>query len=228
MDGTEQFHVLETTLGSSRIPAYAVNVFLPPTLKVVGPGADPAELGAYAGVAVERASRLGVKLLVFGSGTSRQVPDGFSHTVALDQFESAVRAVHTKASKRGITLALEPLHAEETNLLNTLGETAEFIRKRHLDGVRLVADLWHMECEREPLDALGPAGDLVAHAHVAADKRRAPGQAADHIEPFLRYLRESGYAGACSIECNWTDLVRELPAAVARVREALVAAGFGR
>lgn len=222
----DRFHAVEADLRSSPLDAYAVNVFLPSTLKVVGPDASPRELGDYAATALDRARRLGVALLVFGSGPSRMVPDGFSRSEAMDQFESAVRTVHGEASKHGVKIALEPLHSEETNLLNTVSEMTEFIRERRLDGVRLVADLWHMECERESLDSLDEASDLVAHAHVAAAGRRAPGQASDGIEPFLRRLHEAGYAGACSIECSWTDLARELPGAVARVRDAAAAAGF--
>lgn len=226
MDADDQFRGLAVALRSSGLAAHAANVFLPSTLRVVGPDARLGELADYAVTALDRAQQLGITMLVFGSGASRHVPGGFSRADALDQFESAVRTVHREAIRRGVTLALEPLHSEETNLLNTVGEGADFIRERQLTGVRLVADLWHMECEREPLDALGDAGDLVAHAHVAAADRRAPGQAADRIEPFLRQLRESDYAGACSIECRWSDMARELPGAVARVREAAEAAGM--
>jgi sugar phosphate isomerase/epimerase len=69
-------------------------------------------------------------------------------------------------------------------------------------------------------------GALVAHAHVAAAERLAPGQAPDRIEGFLRRLRQAGYEGACSIECNWSDLGTELPIAVDRVRNAATAAGW--
>ncbi len=125
-----------------------------------------------------------------------------------------------------MTLAVEPLHSEETNLLNSVGEAAEFLRQWRLHGVRVVADLWHMECEGEDLDVLDGLGALVAHAHVAAAERKAPAQAPDRIESFLRHLRQGGYEGACSIECNWSDLAAELPIAVERVRDAATAAGW--
>ena len=154
------------------------------------------------------------------------MPAGFPRDRALDQLEDAIRVVSEQALARGVTVALEPLHSEETNLLTSLGEAAGFLRDRHLDGVGLTADLWHMECEDEPLDVLDGLGDLVAHAHVAAAERLAPGRAGDHIEGFLGRLKQSGYTGACSIECRWSDLAAEAPAAVARVREAAVVAGW--
>ncbi len=226
MGSTEDFEHLVAQLQRSTLIARAANVFLPATLKVVGPEARPDQLSAYASSALERACRLGISLLVFGSGASRFVPTGFSHEHALEQFEDAVRIVGEQASARGVTLAVEPLHSAETNLLNSVGEAAAFLRQRSLDGVRLVADLWHMECEGEELAALDDLGDVIAHAHVAAAERRAPGQATDRIEEFLMRLRHAGFGGVCSIECRWLDLPAELPAAVARVRHAATAAGW--
>ena len=226
MGSTDDFEQLVAQLHRSRLIARAANVLLPATLKVVGPEARPDELSVYASTALERARRLGISVVVFGSGASRVVPAGYSRERALKQFEDAVRIVSEQASARGLTLAVEPLHSGETNLLNSVGEAAEFLRHRSLDGVRLVADLWHMECEGEQLDVLDDLGDVIAHAHVAAAERRAPGQAGDRIEEFLIRLRHAGFAGACSIECRWLDLPAELPAAVARVRHAAAAAGW--
>jgi D-psicose/D-tagatose/L-ribulose 3-epimerase len=212
----------------STLTARAANVFLPATLKVVGPEARPNDFAEYAATALDRACRIGVALVVFGSGASRTVPSGYSRDRALEEFEGAVRLASALASARQVTLAIEPLHSEETNLINTVADAAAFVRDRRLDGVRVVADLWHMEREGEQLEVLDDVGDLVAHAHVAADDRRAPGQASDRIEDFFQHLRETGYSGACSIECRWIDLAGELPAAVARVREAAGATGWAR
>jgi D-psicose/D-tagatose/L-ribulose 3-epimerase len=226
MGSAHEFDQLGAAIGRSPLAARAANVFLPASLKVVGPDATPDELSTYAATALDRARRLGVAIVVFGSGASRTVPAGFSRERALDQFADAVRMVDELASSGGVTLALEPLSSKETNLLNSLGEAAAFLRQRGLDGVRLVADLWHMECEAEDLQVLNGLGGRVAHAHVAAAERLAPGQAPDSIERFLRHLRQAGYEGACSIECRWSDLVAELPAAVRRVRDAATAAGW--
>ena len=226
MGSPDEFEQLSALLERSTLAARAVNVFLPATLKVVGPDASTDQLSAYAAAALDRAQRLGVAVLVFGSGASRTVPAGFPRQRALDQFEEAVRVVNEHASSRGVTVAVEPLHSEETNLLNSVGEAAGFLRERRLDGVRLVADLWHMQCEGEDLGVMDGLGDLIVHGHVAAAERLAPGHAEDRIEAFLRHLRQGKYRGACSIECKWSDLASELPGAVTRVREAAVAAGW--
>ena len=226
MGSPEEFEQLSAVMERSTLAARAVNVFLPATFKVVGPDVSADRLPDYAATALDRARRLGVAVLVFGSGASRTVPVGFPRERAFDQFEEAVRVVNEHASSRGVTVAVEPLHSEETNLLNSVGEAARFLRERRLDGIRLVADLWHMQCEGEDLGVLDGLGDLVVHAHVAAAERLAPGHAEDRIEAFLRHLRQSKYRGACSIECKWSDLASELPGAVTRVHEAAVSAGW--
>jgi len=226
MSDAAAFEQLAGRFVGGRLAARAANVFLPADLRVVGPEASLDRLCEYTVTALDRARRLGVEVLVFGSGRSRSVPAGFAHERALDQFESAVRAVHEEASARGVTLAIEPLHAEETNLLTSVAEAAAFIRDRDLAGVRLTADLWHMRCADEDLSALAGASDLVAHAHVAAAERWAPGQAPDEIVDFLGRLRAAGYGGRCSIECRWTDFAAEVGGAVARVRAAATTAGW--
>ncbi|HEX6349635.1 MAG TPA: TIM barrel protein [Candidatus Dormibacteraeota bacterium] len=213
-------------IGSLGLAVRAANILLPPELKVVGPEADHEQLAAYSATAFDRAARLGIQVIVFGSGRSRSVPPGFELDRALDQFEAAVRLVLGQAVRQGMTLAVEPLHSSETNLLTSLAQSASFLRERDLAGARLTADIWHMLCEGEDLSALAAAADLVAHAHVAAAERWAPGRAPDEIEAFLRCLHDAGYTGACSIECRWSDFPAEVGGAVARVREASVAAGW--
>ena len=226
MESGAAFEALASRLARSKLPASAANVFLPSDLKVVGQAADLEVLQAYVATALERAERLGVQVLVFGSGSSRAAPAGLTRERALDQLEAFLRQVQSEATRRGMTLAVEPIESAATNLLNTVGETAAFLRERHLEGVRVVADLWHMECEGEDLGALIDARDLLGHAHVAADGRLPPGQATDRIEDFLGRLFELGYRGACSIECRWRDFAAEVPAAVSRVRSAASVAGW--
>jgi len=220
------FEKLAARLAASSVAVAAANVFLPPHLMVVGPEADPELLASYTSSAVDRAERLGIQVLVFGSSGSRTARAGFSRERALDQLEAFLRQVQSEAGPRGMTLAIEPLESAMTNLLNTVRETAAFVRERNLAGVGVLADLWHMEREGEDLEALADAADLLRHTHVAAADRLPPGQADDWIEDFLRRLLELGYRGACSIECGWRDFAAEVPAAVARLRAAAAAAGW--
>src|SRR5260370_34856099 len=71
MGSAGDFEQLARMIDRSSLAARAANVFLPATLKVVGPGAKPAELSAYATTALGRAHRLGGPLLSLGRGACR-------------------------------------------------------------------------------------------------------------------------------------------------------------
>jgi sugar phosphate isomerase/epimerase len=204
----------------------AYNILFPRTLHLVGPSADRVRVGRYVVEAVDRIAAAGGRVVVFGSGRSRSVPDGVARAEALDELERLLRWSAAEAAARGLLIVLEPLRRAESNVFNTLAECAAFVRDRRLDRVRLVADSYHMTEEHEPLAAIDAAADLVAHAHVADLGRRPPGQGAYDLTAFLRRLRLSGYRGDCSIECVWRDYGAEVGSALASLRRAAAAAGW--
>ena len=228
MESDDAFERLAARLGASPVPALACNVFLPAKLKVVGPEVEASSLSEYVATALVRMERLGAGVLVVGSGAARAVPDGFDRDRALEQFAGFLRGVAVRAADHHVTVALEPLRPEETNLLNTVAESAAFLRERDLGPARLLADLYHMREQGEPMDSLGDAADLLAHVHVAGVGRGRPGPDAADLEPFLRALHDAGYAGDCSIECSWKDFAAEAPGALDHTRSVARRAWEGR
>jgi sugar phosphate isomerase/epimerase len=206
------------------VPALACNVFLPAKLKVVGPEVDADALAGYVETALARMERVGAGVLVVGSGGARAVPDGFDREGALEQFAGFLREVAVRAASHRVTVVLEPLRPQETNLLNTVAESAAFLRERDAGPARLLADLYHMREQGEAMDVLGQTVDLLAHVHVAGVGRGAPAPDAQDIEPFVRARRDAGYAGDCSIECSWKDFAAEAPGALDFMRSVVPAA----
>src|SRR5262249_29958330 len=142
----------------------------------------------------------------------------------LGQFEGFLREVAVRAADHGVVVVLEPLRPAETNLLNTVAESAAFLRERDTGPARLLADLYHMREQAEPLDVIAEAVDRLACTHVAGVGRGAPTADAADLAPFLSALRSAGYAGDCSIECRWTEFATEAPVALEHVRR-LIADG---
>ena len=226
MASDEAFERLEAGLAVSSVPARAGNVLLAGERKVVGPEVDSSGLRAYVARALARMERLGIRLLVVGSGAARSVADGFDRDRALGQFEAFLRDVAVRAAGHGVTVALEPLRSQETNLLCTVAESAAFLRERDVGPARLLADLYHMREQQEPLEVLAETVDLLAHVHVAGVARSRPAPDANDLEPFLRRLRQAGFAGDCSIECSWTDYAAEAPRALQHMRAVARRAGW--
>src|SRR5439155_18475325 len=96
-------------------------------LKVTGPQIDTEAQMAHVRKALSRLSKLGVEVLVFGSGGARRVPDGFAKEEAFKQLVDFGRRAAREARGHGITIAIEPLRKQETNIKNTAGEGLELV-----------------------------------------------------------------------------------------------------
>jgi D-psicose/D-tagatose/L-ribulose 3-epimerase len=171
-------------------------------------------LGAVGGVAEQDA------LIVFGSGAARTIPDDVDSAVGARRFAEVLVEARDIAAGNGVRIILEPLHRGETNLVNTIVEAAAFLDEHGIDGVPIVADLFHIMYEEEPFEAVRAHADRIGHAHIADTDRRPPGQGDWPLREFLTALRDGGYTGDVSIECHWNDVEAELAPALAAVRSA--------
>jgi sugar phosphate isomerase/epimerase len=204
---------------ASPLPIPVCNSFLPGTLKAVGPAADHAGILAYAGAALRRAAKCGVRTIVWGSGDSRRVPEGFSKSRAEEQFRDLAARVALLAASSEVALVIEPLNPGETNFINSLREGAEIVEAVGSPSLRLLADIYHMLRADETPAAIERYGALLRHCHIAEkDKRTPPGTAGDDFRPYFRALRKAGYGGRLSIECGWEDMGRQAGPSVAALR----------
>jgi len=219
-----EFREKAAALAGAGLPVVACNSFLPGALKSVGPEARHDRIIAYAETAFRRARQAGVGIVVFGSGGSRSIPEGFDRTVARDQFVGLLQGLGPIAREHGVVVVVEPLHAGECNFINTVAEGAAIVKEAGHPNVRLLADIYHMLRESEGPEALVEAGPLLKHCHIAErDRRTPPGTAGDDFGPYLLALKRAGYAGAISLECRWDDLARELPRAIRALKDQIAA-----
>lgn len=222
-----QFAPHAEALRQSGFPMPAANVLLPATLKCSGPDIDYARLDRYAHVVFRRARELGMTLIVFGSAGARMVPEGFSQATAFEQYVDLLRQFAPLAEEQGVTIVVEPLNRGECNLINTVLEGAEAVRRANHPAVKLLVDLFHMLRNGESPDDIVKVGPLIRHAHLAENRdRAAPGTHGDDFRPFLRALRQTGYRDRLALEPIWTDLPAQLPGALREVRRQLADAGY--
>jgi len=209
------------------LPIIAANCFLPGTLKCAGPGVDFERIVRYAGSAFRRARHVGMKYIVFGSGASRNIPDGFDRGEAREQFLTILRRIAPLAEEHGITIVIEPLHKKECNFINSVADGASLVEAANHPQVRLLADFYHMLMDGEDPNEIVVHGRWIQHVHVAEKEGRlAPGSAGEDFGPFLRALKQIDYKGAISYECGWKQFPEQAAGSLKGFREDVRKAGF--
>ena len=192
-------------LKASPLPILACNGFIrPANLHCVGPEANHNAVLTWAETTFRRMKKANGKLIVFGSGSARNIPDGWPKDKAEAQFVTLLKLLGPLAEAQGITVTVEQLRAEECNFINHIGEGAALIRAAGHPNIRLLADLYHIACGGDTPADLKAAMDVVVHVEIAEKVgRTVPGISGDDFRPYFRVLRESGYKGAVSIEGKW-------------------------
>jgi D-psicose/D-tagatose/L-ribulose 3-epimerase len=204
------------------LPVPATNLFLPATLKVTGPAVDRDEQMAYIRKAFARLSHLGTAIVVFGSGGARRVPDGFSKDAAFNQLVDFGRRVAVEARAHNITIAIEPLRHEETNIVNSAAEGLELVKAVNDPNFQLMIDFYHLASEHEDPAIVLAAREHLRHLHMANPQGRVYPLAWDEYDyaPFFANLRRIGYDKRISIEASAKDFAVEAPRAIALLRRA--------
>lgn len=193
------------------LPVRSYISFFPGSLKSVGPTTHHEAILQRADKALQRAKECGSKNIVFGSGGSRAIPDGFDRETAKKQHIELCRKMAPLAEKHGVTLAVEPLNRGETNFINSLADGVEIIQAVQNPWFKLQCDIYHMLKEDEKPEEIVRFKEFIVHCHIAEKaKRTAPGIAGDDFRPYFRALKKINYKGGLSLECNWTNFDEEV------------------
>jgi sugar phosphate isomerase/epimerase len=205
-----------------RLPPPVANLFLPATLKVTGPDIDRDAQTRYVRNAFERLSRIGIGLVVFGSGGARRVPDGFESDAAFEQLVDFGRRAAVEAKRHDITIAIEPLRRQETNIINSAAEGLDLVKAVNHSNFQLMIDFYHLASEGEDPAVVLRAREHIRHLHMANPRDRVFPLAWDEYDyaPFFANRRAIGYSGRISVEATPKDLPSEAPRAIALLRRA--------
>lgn len=172
-------HQLSLTADQPEVRARAEE-FIRGIIDVAGALGAPAIIGSMQGRATTAAGRPAA-LVWLGEAVSRLAEHAWQH--------------------HGQTLLIEPLNRYETNLLNTLAETSQWLTSLPTGHARILADLFHMNIEEADMAAaLRHAGSLVGHVHFADSNRNAVGLGHSQLAPAVEVLRELNYEGYLSAE----------------------------
>jgi sugar phosphate isomerase/epimerase len=220
--GDDEFAAVAARIKALGLPTPAANLFLPATLKVTGPDIHPDQQMQHVHKALTRLASLGTEIVVFGSGGARRVPDGFPKEEAFRQLVDFGRRAAREARAAGITITIEPLRMQETNIINTAAEGLDLVNAIADPNFELMIDFYHLASEHEDPAIVFKAKDHIRHLHMANPQGRVFPQAWDEYDyaPFFANLRAIGYDRRISVEASTTDLGVQAPRAIALLRRA--------
>lgn len=214
----EEKYVGQARAVGSALPVEAANCLVPGNLKITGPSADRGALERYMTNVLRRAGATQCRTLVFGSGGARQVPDGWDKSTATDQIVVFGQMIAPIAQKYGVTITLEHLCVKECNIVTTLEEELEIVRRVNHPHFQCLLDTYHLWEDNLALSEVEPLLPYLRHVHLAdRDGRVAPGEsgASDYREVFAM-LKKGGYNHRLSVEAmGFGDLAGSGPRVLA-------------
>lgn len=146
----------------------ASNALIPSHVRLTGDAVNYGQIKEFCEMSFERLARLGVKILVFGSGGAKQVPEGFSFETAMEQLAKCVRIFGEVAKKHEQIVVIEPLRYSECNIINLVSESKRLADLSGLDNVKAHVDFFHLMQNGETLTEIQKYAADLGHVHVAS------------------------------------------------------------
>lgn len=193
---------------ASGVPCESCNNLFPKTIRLTGPGVDFDQVLGYVEEALALAREIGAKIVVFGSGPAKSVPEGFPLEEGYRQVVQLLKRIGDVAGRNGITVVIEPLRKAECNLINTFREGVALAKDVANDHVKVLIDYYHMTVEKESPACLVEEGkEYLGHVHFANPEGRVYPEDMEESEYqyFIDTLKTIGYRGRVSCEAYTQD-----------------------
>lgn len=186
------------------LPIRSLAALFPEGFRLTGTDADHDKALAHAVRMCRRADAADIPFIVLGSGGARKFPPGFPPEQGKRQMIDFCKALGSQIEDLRVTIVLEPLNKEETNIMNTVAEGIEYVDAIGHPRIQLLADFYHMRRENESSDAIHKAGPRLLHCHIAEKNGRTPpGTHGEDMSDMFAALRKTGFSGGVSCECRW-------------------------
>lgn len=204
------------------LPCKVCNNLFPANIKLTGPDVNLFLVESHVRNALSIAKRLGADTVVFGSGSARNVPEGFSMFQAFDQMVQVLKLAAPVAESNGLRLMLEAARSPDTNILHTLNAAYDWLAAADAANVGLLADYFHMKSEHDTMRNLTEYSNLLGHIHIACprdiwERERCMPYADDgwDYSDLRSALFKGGYRKRISIEAFSDDFVNDARKSIA-------------
>lgn len=185
----------------------AFSGFMPLSERICSEDFDWAYYMEHAKRAAERTGCLGARLWPFGAGKCRSLPEDTAQRPAMrNKVMDFVGELCDVLLPYGILLAVEPLGPANSNFLNRITETAEFVAALRRPNCFAMCDLRHILKSGDSYAEIQVFRQQIIHAHIdypLGDLRFFPrnGDGFDYL-PYLKALVQAGYTGLLTVEAT--------------------------
>jgi sugar phosphate isomerase/epimerase len=152
-------------------------------------------------------------------------PLATAHELEHELFVLTMRELVPEAERLGVFIAIEPLNRYLTRFLRTAAHATAICEEVGSPALKILLDNYQSHPEEVSVaDAIRSAGHHIGHIHISENNRRLPPQGSLDFRPIIGALREVGYRGFLSFECEvpGENAAGQLRAAFAHMREMLV------
>lgn len=198
------FSAFKARVWGSRLRCTSFNSFIR-TLRVVGEDVKTDEVQSYLDLCLPRCREVGGEIVVWGSASSRDVPEGFARERAWEQIKTFLRQAGEAARAHSLVIAIEPLRHQESNIINTAAAALQLVYEVHHPNVRMIVDYYHLREENENPEIIWKARHEIVHFHFANPQgRRWPRSPSEDPEyaRFFEIVKRMRFRGGISIEGN--------------------------
>ena len=219
----KEFDEVVARIRAIGLPALSGYGFMPAKVKIVGPDADPASIESSLRTGLQRAEKLGLKMVVYGNllSEARRYPEGFSKETAWKQLVAFGHSAANEAKKHGITILFEPMPARSTNTVNTIAEALELVKEVNDPNFQMLIDFTYVAQGKEDLSIVQRAAPYIKQVEIANPNGRVYPRVAEEADytSFFQALKRGGYGGGFSIHGAPSDFFVDAPRAIALLRQ---------
>ncbi len=156
---------------------------------------------SYLSRLIDFCADLGGHLMILGSPHQRNTRDGMTAQEALGRLAEGLSELAPEARDRDVTLLMEAVSSEETDVVSTLAEAVEVVDRVSHGHVQTMFDCHNAADEGSHfLSLVERYWSRIRHVHVNEIDGRHPGTGDVDFERLLRFLRDRNYGGWISLE----------------------------
>jgi len=155
----------------------------------------------YLKALIEFSADIGCPTMIYGSPPTRRLDAGLTYRQARAYFKDSLLKCLDRAAAARVTLCIEPLPGDCTELFNSVEAALGFVMDVNHPNLGLMADTKAMSTESRPVaDTIRIFGAELRHVHANDTLGVAPGFGTLDFRPILQALREVRYDGWLSLE----------------------------